>query len=59
MSDIIKNNNDAVAWWNSLSSQNKARMLTKHYPNEEWFIVDSSSYRIEAMWLKESKQKSK
>lgn len=59
MNKVSNKTSDALEWWKLLNTQDRARMLTKYYPNEEWFIVDSSSSKIEYMWTKEFKKNDK
>ena len=55
-----KNESSAIIWWKSLSSQDRTKLLSEHYPNEEWFVIESgTNSRIEAMWQKEHKQQIK
>lgn len=49
---------NAIEWWKSLSSQDRARLLTKHYPNQEWFVVEfGTNNRIELMYMLETTKK--
>jgi len=45
----------ALRWWKLLSSQDRARLLSKYYPNDEWFILSTGSSRITTIWMKENK----
>ncbi len=44
----------ALAWWRSLSQDEKLVIVKKHFPNSEFFLIDSSSSRIEQIYLKEN-----
>jgi hypothetical protein len=44
----------ALAWWRGLSSDEKLVMVKKHFPNSELFLIDSSSSKIEQIYLKEN-----
>ncbi len=44
----------ALSWWRGLSSDEKLIMAKKYFPNSEFFLINTSSSKIEEMYLKEN-----
>ena len=55
MGQLVGIRAQALAWWRGLENDIKVELVKKHFPNYDFVLVDTSSSRIEIIFIAENK----